>query len=73
MLEVNNRKQLNLSLPELMKVVGTRALLGAGVGLLTADRLSPKMRRAIGRSLLAIGAVATIPLAIDVFRNAGAK
>jgi hypothetical protein len=70
---MNNRKQLNLSFPELMMVVGTRALLGAGVALLLADRLSPKMRKTIGRSLVAIGALTTIPLAFDVFRNAGTK
>jgi hypothetical protein len=73
MLGMNNRKQLNLSFPELMMVVGTRALLGAGVALLLADRLSPKMRKTIGRSLVAIGALTTIPLAFDVFRNAGTK
>jgi hypothetical protein len=71
MLGMNNRKQLNLSFPELIMVVGTRAMLGAGVAVLLADRLSPNMRISVGRSPVATGALATIPLAIDVFRNTG--
>lgn len=56
-----------LPLPELALVVGTRSLLGAGLGLLLAERLSADQRRAIGWTLVAIGVVTTIPLARMVF------
>jgi hypothetical protein len=41
-------------------------MLGAGAGLLLADRLNDDQRRAIGWTLLIIGAISTIPLAIEV-------
>jgi hypothetical protein len=56
----------HLSIPELMFVVGTRALLAAGVGLLVAGRLSNKQRRLIGGTLVAIGAVTTVPALMAV-------
>jgi len=52
-----------LRLPELVLVAATRGLLGAGVGLLVADKLSDKDRRNVGRVLVAIGVLTTIPLA----------
>jgi hypothetical protein len=56
-----------LRLPELGMVVGTRAMLAAGVALLVADRLSADTRRGIGWALVGIGVVTTIPLARLVF------
>ncbi len=56
----------DLTLPELMFVVGTRAALAAGVALLVAGRLSDKQRRAIGATLVAIGAVTTVPALMAV-------
>jgi len=47
----------NLTVPELMFVVATRAALAAGVALLIAGRLNDKQRRMIGATLVAIGAV----------------
>ena len=58
-----------LPLPELALVVGTRGLLGAGLGLLLAERVSADQRRAVGWSLVAIGVVTTIPLALMVFNR----
>jgi hypothetical protein len=55
-----------VTIPELGLIAGTRALLGAGVGLLVADRLSADQRRAVGWTLLAVGAISTIPLASQV-------
>jgi hypothetical protein len=55
-----------LTLPEMMFVVGTRAMLAAGAALLVAGRLSDKQRRLIGGTLLAIGAVTTIPALMAV-------
>jgi hypothetical protein len=61
----NNR---TVSLPTLMLVAATRGMLGAGIGLLLADRLGNRRVR-IGRALLAIGALSTIPLARHIFRG----
>jgi len=55
-----------ISLPEIGLIAGTRMALGAGLGLLLADQLKPHQRRAVGRTLLAVGLLTTIPLAADV-------
>jgi hypothetical protein len=55
-----------VTLPELGLIAGTRVALGAGIGLLLADRLSDEQRRAAGWTLLAVGALTTIPLAAGV-------
>ena len=59
-------KRAELALPEIGMIAATRAMLGAGLGLLAAGRLSERHRKIVGGSLLAIGAVTTIPLLIDV-------
>jgi hypothetical protein len=56
-----------LRLPELGLLVGTRGLLGAGIGLLLAARLSDARRKDIGWTLVAIGVLTTLPLALMVF------
>ena len=56
----------NLTVPELMFVVGTRAALAAGVALLVAGRFSDKQRRMIGATLVAVGAVTTVPALMAV-------
>ncbi len=55
-----------VTLPELALVAGTRVLLGAGLGLLLADRLNDDQRKSIGWTLLMLGALSTIPIAIEV-------
>lgn len=62
-------RETHLALPDLALIAGTRALLGAGVGLLLADRLDPDRRRAVGWTLVLVGALTTIPLAIEVIGN----
>lgn len=59
-------KKAELTLPEVALIGGTRGLLGAGLALLLADRLSPEQRRAVGWALFLVGAISTIPLAADV-------
>jgi hypothetical protein len=54
-------KNLVLNLPTFGFVVATRAMLGAGIGLLVSDRLPAERRRVIGLTLAVIGAAATIP------------
>jgi hypothetical protein len=62
-----------LSLPEIGLIAGTRAALGAGVGLLVADRMSDDRRRAVGWTLLLVGLISTIPIAIQLYRSVQAE
>lgn len=65
-------RTLDLSIPELAFVAATRGMAGAGVGLLLAGWLKPETRRAVGWTLLALGVLTTIPIALGVFsRSAG--
>jgi hypothetical protein len=59
--------RLDLSGRQFGFVVATRALLGAGIGLLLADRLRRRRRRQIGSALVAVGLLTTIPAAFAVF------
>lgn len=59
-------REFQVTLPELALLVGTRAALGAGIGLLLADCLPPSQRKSVGWTLFAVGAVTTIPLAFEV-------
>jgi hypothetical protein len=59
-------KKADLTLPEIGPIAGTRGMIGAGAGLLLADRLSDDRRKTAEWTLLIAGAVSTIPLLIDV-------
>jgi len=59
-------RDYTVTLPELSLLAGTRAVLGAGLGLLLAGRLNDDQRRAAGWALLTVGAISTIPIAIEV-------
>ncbi len=59
-------KKAELTLPEIALIAGTRGMIGAGAGLLLADKLNDNQRKTIGWTLLIIGAISTIPLAIEV-------
>lgn len=61
--------RVDLSLPELIFIAGTRAALGVGIGMLAAQRLSRAHRRRVGMSLVAIGGLATIPAALLIARR----
>lgn len=56
-------KNVDLSILELMFVAATRGIAGAGIGLLVSDHLTSRERRAVGWTLLAIGALTTVPIA----------
>ena len=60
-------KTVTLTLPEIGLLAGTRAALGAGVGLLLSERLGREQRQAVGWTLLVIGLITTISLALEVF------
>ena len=64
-------KRLDLSFPEFGFIVATRAALGAGIGLLAAERLRSRNRHRLGAALLAIGVLTTIPAALLLFRELG--
>ena len=62
-------KPKEVTVPELALIAGTRGMLGGGIGLLLSGKLSREHRRAVGWTLVAVGAVTTIPLVIEVFGN----
>jgi len=59
-------KTSELTLPEVGLIAPTRAMLGAGIGLLLAGKLNEDQRKVIGLVLSVMGAISTIPLAIGV-------
>jgi hypothetical protein len=59
-------KQRTLTLPEIILIAGTRVALGAGIGLLTSDRLKRDQRRGAGWALLGVGIATSIPLALGI-------
>lgn len=59
--------EVQISVPELGLVAGTRAALGVGLGLLLAGLFTDQQRRSIGWTLLLTGAATTIPLAFEIF------
>lgn len=59
-------KEKSLTMPEIALIGGTRVALGIGLGLLLADRLSRDARKGAGWALFAVGALTTIPLAVNV-------
>jgi hypothetical protein len=60
-------RTFDVSFPELMFVAATRGMAGAGLGLLLADHVKPEARKAVGWTLLALGALSTVPIAVGVF------
>lgn len=61
------RRETTISLPELALIAGTRGILGVGIGLLTADRFTRDQRKAVGWALFTVGAITSIPLALEIF------
>jgi hypothetical protein len=59
-------KEHKLSMPEIGLIAGTRGMLGAGIGLLLSGKLNKDQRLAVGWTLVAVGAVTTIPLLMNV-------
>jgi hypothetical protein len=66
-------ESLVLSPPLLGFVVGTRAALAFGVGLLVASRIPEARRKATAMTLIGVGAATTIPAVKMLFRNRGRK
>ena len=64
---------VTVPVPMIALIAATRGMLGAGIGLLVASKLSDDRRRIVGRTLLTIGLASTIPLAMRVLRRNGMK
>jgi hypothetical protein len=62
-------RNLVLTLPTFGFIVSTRAALAFGVGLLVSNSISEPRRRIIGSTLVAIGALTTIPAVMSVVRH----
>jgi hypothetical protein len=60
-------KTYAVTVPEIAIVAATRGVAGAGIGLLVAGFLRPDTRRTLGWTLLTIGALSTIPIAMALF------
>ena len=58
-----------VTIPEVGLIALTRAMLGAGIAFLVCDKLTPEHRRAVGWTLVAVGVVTTVPLALEVFSD----
>ncbi|HWB01202.1 MAG TPA: hypothetical protein VG713_22085 [Pirellulales bacterium] len=65
--------ELHITPPELGLVAGTRAMLGAGIGLLVASHLTEEQRKAAGWTLVVVGLLTTFPLALEVFGHRHAR
>lgn len=64
-------RQVSLPFHEIAFIAATRGMAGAGIGLLLADQLPPATRKAVGWTLLGIGAATTVPLMLSVLRHSG--
>ena len=64
--------EIALSPPKLGFIVATRAALALGAGLLLSSRLGSRRRRAVGTTLVAVGALSTVP-ALMLIRQGRAR
>jgi len=62
-------KETSLTLPRLIAIAATRGMLGAGIGLLLADKISHARRIPIAVMLVSIGLASTIPLAFPLVKK----
>jgi len=62
-------RRLTVTLPLVSLIAVTRGMLGAGLGLLLAERFSPRQRRAVGWTLFLTGTASTVPLAARILEQ----
>jgi len=60
-------RKRELTVPEIALIASTRGMLGTGIGLLLSGRLKKDQRRAVGWTLVMVGAITTIPLVLNLF------
>ena len=54
-------RELTLRMPMFGFIVGTRAAMAFGIGLLVSQRIPERRRKAIGMALVAMGVLTTVP------------
>jgi len=59
-------KERKLKLSDVALIATTRGMLGAGIGLLLSGKLNKDQRRAAGWALVAVGAVTTVPILMNL-------
>jgi hypothetical protein len=59
-------REIQIPIPEIALIAGTRGALGMGIGLLLADQMTREQRRAAGLALVAVGVLTTFPLIADI-------
>jgi hypothetical protein len=64
-------RKVQLPVPKILFIAATRGLLGLGAGLLAGAKLRRRKRRRIALTLIAIGALTTIPAAYMIFGRGG--
>lgn len=63
-------REHRVSFPELAVLAVTRGMIGFGLGLLVSPQFThADRRRVVGTTLLVVGALSTIPIAIELFRK----
>lgn len=62
---MSDMRERRVTLPDIALLAGTRAVFGAGLGLLLAGRLNNDQRKAAGWALVAV-VLSTIPLAFEI-------
>ena len=66
-------QERTLTIAEIILIAGTRVALGAGIGLLLANKFNKDQRNAAGLALTIIGGLTTIPLALSVIGRKTAR
>ena len=61
------KRSLQISVPTLVSVAITRAMMGVGAGMLLSQKIARRRRRRLGLVLLALAAASTIPIGLRVF------
>lgn len=62
-------KPLVLNVPTFGFTVATRAMIGAGIGMLVGPRLPADRRRTVALALISVGAISTVPGLRAIFRD----
>ena len=70
---MTRHKEIKVSFPELALVAVTRGATGLGAGLLLANILSAKQRKAFGLPLFIGGILSTIPIVLRLFGDEKGK
>lgn len=60
-------KEKEMKMSEIALIASTRGMLGAGIGLLLSKKLNKDQIVAVGWTLVVVGALTTIPLAMNLF------